>query len=239
MDRLTRRELKQDEFRENVEAVELFARKRWRQLTAGVVAVAVILGLVIELKSYSRRQEAAANVVLGAALKTFNGYVGTVAPGTLSPGDQSFATAQAKYQKALGEFLNVIAKYPHTEAAAYAQIHAAICDAELGKDNEAIKVLQQPAQSSNPEIRALARFALANEYAKSGQTASAEKIYQDLSQHPTLSVPRATALMAMAQMYSTRQPARARQIYTQLQKEYASDQTLAGAIKEQLASLPN
>jgi tetratricopeptide (TPR) repeat protein len=239
LDRLTRHELKQDQFRDNVERIEHFARKNWRQLTAGAAAVAVILGLVMGLKTYSSRQEAAANVVLGAALKTFNAYVGTVQPGTLSPGDQTFPTAQAKYQKALGEFLAVVAKYPHTDAAAYARIHAAICDAQLGKDAEAIKILNPPAHSSNREIASLAQFALANEYAKTNKTADAEKIYQDLSQHPTLAVPRATALMAMAQMYSAQQPARARQIYAQLQKEYASDQTLADAIKQQLAALPN
>ena len=239
MDRLTRRELKQDEFREKMESLEQYARKHWRPLTLGGVVVVVAVGLVVGLKRYSARQEAAANVMLGAALKTFNAYVGTVAPGTLSPGDQSFATAQAKYQKALGEFQQVIAKYPRTDAADYARIHAAFCEAQLGKDAEAIQLLEQAARNSHREIASLAKFALANEYAKTGKTAEAAKIYQELSQHPTLAVPRATALMAMAQMYSSQQPARARQIYAQLEKEYTGHPTVIAAIKQQLAALPN
>lgn len=239
MDRLTRRELKQDEFRDNIETLERFARKNWRALAGGGAVIAVIVGGVIGLKGYSSRQEAAANVTLGAAIKTFNAYVGAVAPGTLSSGELSFPTARAKYQKALSKFLAVAAKYPRTDAAAYARIHAAICEAQLGKDAAAMKLLESTARDSNREIASLARFALANEYAKAGETSNAQKIYQDLSQHPTLTVPRATALMATAQMYSSLQPDRARQIYAQLQREYASNPTLTDAIRQQLASLPN
>jgi hypothetical protein len=51
-------------------------------------------------------------------------------------------------------------------------------------------------------------------------------------------VPRATALLAMADAYRATQPKRARAIYQQVQKEFGSDTTIADVLKQQLASLP-
>jgi len=51
-------------------------------------------------------------------------------------------------------------------------------------------------------------------------------------------VPKAAALFAMADAYRASQPARALQIYEQLQKDRNTDATLAQAIRQQIASLP-
>ena len=56
--------------------------------------------------------------------------------------------------------------------------------------------------------------------------------------HPTTMVPRATALLAMADVYRGSQPKRAREIYQQIQQEYGSDTVVADSLKQQLASLP-
>ena len=58
------------------------------------------------------------------------------------------------------------------------------------------------------EIAAMAKFALAGELAKSGKTPEAAKLYQDLVDHPTMTVPKASALLAMADAYRESQPAR-------------------------------
>ena len=74
----------------------------------------------------------------------------------------------------------------------------------------------------------MAKFALAGELAKSGKTPEAAKLYQELADHPTITVPKASALLALADAYRESQPAKSRQIYEQVEKEFASN-SLRGA----------
>ena len=83
----------------------------------------------------------------------------------------------------------------------------------------------------------MAKFALAGELAKSGKTPEAAKLYQELADHPTMTVPKASALLAMADAYRESQPAKARQIYEQVEKEFASNPAVAQAVKQQIATL--
>jgi len=73
---------------------------------------------------------------------------------------------------------------------------------------------------------------------KTGKLAEAAKIDQELADHPTLSVPKAAALLALGDAYRESQPARARQIYEQVEKQFGSNASLAEAVKQQIASLP-
>lgn len=241
MDRLTRRQLKQDEFRETFDRFEDYFKQHYQDIITVVLLAAAVVGLAAGLRYYVDRQDAAANADLGAALKTFRAYVGAAAPGSLGPDTESYPTAQAKYKKALEEF-NAIAQkyrmYPRPKAVAIARYHAGICQALLGDQAAAIKTLQEVGLDRDQEVAALARFALADDLAKAGKLPEAVKLYQELADHPTLSVPRATALLAMADAYRASQPARARQIYQQVDKEFGSDTTVAETLKQQMASLP-
>ena len=241
MDRLTRRELKQDEFREAFERVEDFVKSRYQDiLTVGILVIAV-LGLAVGLKYYVNRQEVEANADLGAALQTFDAYVGPASPGTLGAAAQTFPSAMDKYKKALEQFNAIVQKYrmyPRPKAVAIALYHAGVCQALMGDQAAAIKTLQEASREGDREIAPLAQLALASEFAKSGKLQDAVKLYDQLADHPTLSVPRATALLGLADAYRASQPARARQIYAQVEKEFGSDPTVAEAIKQQMAGLP-
>ncbi len=241
MDPRTRRELKHDEFKDSLEHLEDYFKQHGKEVVSIAVIVIVVVGAAAGLRYYLDKQESSANVELGEALKTFRAYVGTPPPGTTSPSMLSFPTAQEKYRKALGQFLALVANYrmyPQPKAVAIARYHAGICQALLGDHAGAIKTLDEAGHDRDREIAALAQIALADEYVKTGKTAEAVKLYQALADHPTLTVPRATALMALADTFRATQPARARQIYEQVQKEFGSDQTIANALKDQIASLP-
>ena len=73
--------------------------------------------------------------------------------------------------------------------------------------------------------------------AKSGKTPEAAKLYQELADHPTMTVPKASALLALADAYRESQPAQARQIYERVEKEFASNATVTQAVKQDIASL--
>jgi len=238
---ITRRQLKEDQLKTTLEEFEDFAKNRYKEiLTVTGIAVAVV-GLAIGLKMYVDRQEAAANLALAEALETFGAYVGPVSLGTLPPGMSSFPTAQEKYKKALAQFLDVVEKYsgiPQPKAVGFARYHIGLCQAELGNHDAAMKTLQEAATNSDSNIASLARFALAGELVKGGKLEEGVKGYQELADHPTPTVPESIARLAMADAYRASQPAKARQIYEELEKRFASDASLAQSLKDQIASLP-
>ncbi len=238
MARLTRRQLKEDELRSTFEEFEQFARQHSGEIIATVGILIVVVGLTAGLKLYADRQEDEANAQLGSALKTFGAYVGAAAPATLGPEEQTFPTAKEKYKKALEQFAEITRRFPRQKAAGIAHYHMGVCQAELGDQAAAIKTLQEAARNSDRNIASLAQFALAGEMARSGKLPEAVKLYQDLADRPTSTVPRATALMALADAYRPTQPAQARQIYERLEKEFSSDVALAATLKQQISSLP-
>jgi TolA-binding protein len=238
VDRYTRHQLKHDDFQEKMEVLQVFAEEHLRQIIMIGVAVIVVAGTVWWIKNYYANREAAANTQLQTAITTFHAYVGSSQDSNQMGAGESYPTAEAKYQKALTEFSEVVRNYPRTKAGAYALIQMGICQSQLGNETASIKTLQGTAKNSDKEIASQAQFALAGVLAKTGKTEEAGKIYQDLADHPTTMVPRATALLAMADAYRATQPKRAREIYQQVQKEFGSDTLVADVLKQQLASLP-
>ena len=238
MDRFTRHQLKQDDFQEKIEALQVFAEEHLKQIIMISVAVIVVGGAVWWIRNYKARQEAVANAELQTAITTFHAYVGSSQQSSMMGAGETYPTSSAKYQKALTEFSEVVKNYPHTKAAGYALIQMGVCQSQLGQETTAIKTLQDASKNSNKEIASQAQFALAGVLAKTGKTSEAAKIYQKLADHPTTVVPRATALLAMADSYRSTQPKRAREIYQQVQKEFGSDTVVAEALKQQLATLP-
>ena len=238
MDRYTRHQLKHDDFQEKMEALQVFAEEHLKQIILITAAVIVVAGAAWWIKGYYAHQEAAANTELQTAITTFHAYVGSSQQGALMGVGESYPTADAKYQKALTQFSNVVKNYPRTKAAGYALIQMGICQSQLGNDTAALKTLQQSAKNSDQGIASQARFALAGVLAKTGKPDEAAKIYQGLANQPTTMVPRATALLALADVYRAKQPKRAREIYQQVEKEFGSDTVIAESVKQQLATLP-
>ncbi|HEV2350250.1 MAG TPA: hypothetical protein VG028_10445 [Terriglobia bacterium] len=241
MARLTRHELKDDKFKTAFEEYEHFAKQHYREIAMAVGIALVIVGLVFGLRYLMDREEAAANAQLGEALETFHAYVGAPAPGSPGP---TFSTATEKYTKALGEFSAMsevkgwATVLPTQRAVRIARYHVGLCQAELGDEAGAIKTLTEAADDRDVEIASLARFALAEQLVQTGKIPDATKLYQNLEDHPTTAVPKATAELARADALRTTQPAQARIIYQNMQREYASDATLAESVRQQIASLP-
>jgi tetratricopeptide (TPR) repeat protein len=189
---------------------------------------------------YTDRQTASANADLGEALATFRAYVGQGTPGQNMPAGATYATAQEKYRKALQQFNAIVDKYkipPRPNAVEIALYEAGVCQSLLGDQKGAIQTLTAAGEAHDSDIAAMAKFALAGELAKSGNTAEAVKIYQGLADHPTLTVPKASALLAMADAYRGSQPTQARQIYERVQKEFALNSTVADAVRQDIATL--
>jgi len=241
MDRLTRHELKQDEFRETLDQIEEYLKVHLKEILTVASLLILGVGLAGGLKYYLDRQEASANVELASALKTFQSYVGAANPETLGGESETFLTAADKYRKARDQFNAIVLKYrmfPRPKAVSIARYHVGICEGLLGNSTAAIKTLQEASRDGNRDIAALAQFALAGEFIKAGKKQEAEAIYQHLADHPSLAVPRASALLAMADSLKASQPAQARKLYEQIQKEAGSDPSIAGILRQEMAGLP-
>jgi tetratricopeptide (TPR) repeat protein len=241
MDRLTRHELKQDEFRESLDQLEEYLKAHLREILTAVILVVVVVGSAAGLQYYLGQEEANANLDLAAALRTFQAYVGTVTPGSTPPDTETYATSADKYKAALEKFNAIMLKYrmfPRPKAVGIALYHVGICQSLLGNSTGAINTLQEASHDRDREIATLAQFALASEFLKIGKKPEATKIYETLADHPSLAVPRASALLAMADALKDSQPARARQLYDQIQKEFGSDPSVAQALRQQMAEIP-
>jgi tetratricopeptide (TPR) repeat protein len=157
-------------------------------------------------------------------------------------GSEIFLNSADKYAKAREQFNAIVLKYrmfPRPKAVGIARYHVGVCDALLGDSGAAIGTLREASRDRDQEIASLAQLALAGELLKTGKQPEAVKMYQNLVDRPTLTVPRATALLALAAALKDSQPARARELYDQVQKEFGSDPSITAAIREQMAELPN
>jgi tetratricopeptide (TPR) repeat protein len=240
VDRETRQQLKHDEFRDTLVSFEEYFRNHSTEVLGIAIIVVLVGGLAFGLKLYRDRQEAAANADLGEALSTFRAYVGQPTPGQNEPGGATYATAQEKYKKALGQFTAILGKYkmpPQPEAVAIARYQAGVCQSLLGDHTAAVQTLTEASQAHETDVAAMAKFALAGELASSGKTQEAARLYQELAAKPTTTVPKASALLALADTYRTTQPAQARQIYERVEKEFASNSAVTQAVKQDIASL--
>jgi tetratricopeptide (TPR) repeat protein len=240
VDRETRHQLKHDEFKDSLVVVEEFLKNHVKEVLNVTLIAVVVLGLGGGLKYYSDQQESNANADLGEALSTFRATVGQPTPGDNSPEGTTYPTAQEKYKTALQQFDAILDKYkmpPRPKAVEIARYQAGVCQSLLGDHNGAIQTLNAASESGDAGIASLAKFALAGEMASSGKSSDAIKIYQELADHPSLTVPKASSLLAMADAYRESNPAEARKIYDRVQKDYGSNTSVAQAVKQDIASL--
>ena len=82
------------------------------------------------------------------------------------------------------------------------------------------KDFQALAQGRDKNLASLAKLGLAGIYEITNRTSEAEKIYKELEENPTETVPKATALIARADLYKQTAPQQASSLYQQVVKEY-------------------
>lgn len=239
MARIQRRELKKDEFIDTFDAALLYVEEHSRSLLALVLAVILGGGSVGGFYWYAQRQEDRASAALGAALMTFEAPVQAGLPPL--PGDapqRTFASEGDKYEAAEKEFAAVRAHFPGTRAALLAKHYQALCQFRLGQSDAAVTALDELRRAADDNVAALAGLHLAGFYEKLGRPGEAEKLYRQLAAHPTTTVPRPLALLALANLQAQANPAEARQLYQEVQGEFP-DSAIAAEVTRRLELLPS
>ena len=98
--------------------------------------------------------------------------------------------------------------------------------------------MQEAANSSNSDLSALGKFALAALYREENKGPQAVDLYKKLIEKPTLVVSKATAQLELAGYYETQgKPDEAKKIYDQVQKENPATEAASVAQRRSSAAL--
>jgi len=219
----TRHQLKQDRFSMvTLEAAEKTAHwtvEHRAKLIAAVIAVVVVGAIAFGGWYYVNSQDEKASAELSTAVRTFETPV-RLAGVPAQPGFESFASSQERATAARKQFQQIVDKYPRTHTADMARYFVGLASAQLGDNATAERSLQEAASSSNADLAALGKFALASVYRVENKDTQAADLYKQLIDKPTVVVSKATAKLELAGFYESRQkPDDAKKIYDQVEKE--------------------
>jgi tetratricopeptide (TPR) repeat protein len=215
----TRHQLKQDSFTTSTAETITWAVAHRSKLIAVGIVLAVILAALGGGWAYVNYRDQQATAELALAIQKYNEPIrpaGTPA----TPDVPSFGSTQERDKTANAEFERIANKYSFTQSAQVARYFAGVTARDLGDNATAEKDFQQVAASRHPEIGSLAKLALAAVYHDTNRNPQAIDLYKQLIDHPTASVGKNTAQLALASLYeSMDQPNEARHIYEQMQKD--------------------
>jgi predicted negative regulator of RcsB-dependent stress response len=230
---ISRKELKTDEVRQTI-AHGAEAVLSHQQLSLYVVIAAAVIALgIFGWRTYSQHQTVKAFAEFDGAMKVFQAPIG--AP--QAPGELTYSDETKKFTEANQKFTDVASKYPRTRAGELSSYHSALSLEKLGKNDDAKKKLQALAGGRDADVAAMAQFELAGLDDRTGQGDEAVKLYQQLIAKPTVLVPKAVAMFALADHYSAKNPSAAADLYKQIKSEYP-DTPMAEQADQALALLP-
>lgn len=219
MQSYTRHQLKQDKFATFVsKEVQLASQNR----RAIITAIAVIAAILIAVTSYfviQNSRDDKASVALGSAMRTYNAPVlpaGAAAP----PDTKTFGSSKERSEAAVKEFSQVASDYSSTRNGKFARYMAGIAAVEAGDTKTGEQNLTEVASVRDRDLSSLAKFALASLYRNSNRDADVIRLYKELVDADSATVPKTTAEFELASFYEAKQqPAEAARIYQQIQKD--------------------
>lgn len=231
-----RHQLKQDQFAAKTQETLDWASAHQNALTYVTIALVIIGALGIGGFYYQQNREQAASALLSQGLDEYNTPllpVGT--PPT--PGEPFFTSASDRAKAASNTFIEVSQKYTHTDAGTLAKYFLGLASEDLNDNAKAEQYLKNVAGSGNKDIAALSKQALAALYHEEGKDSDAANLYKELIAKPTNTVSKATAQMALAQLYETKDPAEARKIYADIAKDKDNGEQVINIANTRMAAL--
>jgi predicted negative regulator of RcsB-dependent stress response len=220
---ITRKELKKDEIRETfahgAEAIASHQRQIWMY---GGVALLVVLA-VLGWRFYTQKQTAKASSALADAMKIYQARIRTEAA-PAQPDEVTYLDEKNKFGDAEKKFMEVANRYPRTRPGQLARYYAALSLERLTRYDDAENDLKSLESSRDESISALARFKLAQVYDEAGKGPQAVQLYKELADKPSLFVPKPVVLLALADHYSSSDPAQASKLYNQVKSEFPDTQ---------------
>ncbi len=214
MDRITRKELKQDRFAQEVgHTVEFLGEHRAQAIRIGAVALAVIL-LLVGFFAWRRYQARARQAALASAVEIHTAPIGDNPYGV-----RSFPTEADRRKEAVKAFADVASRYPGTDEGVMAQYYLGSIAADSGDLSQAETQFRLASEEGRGNYSSLATLSLAQVYAAEGKTAEAEKILRGLMQKPTDFVSKEQAQLALGNVLAKSKPDESRKLLESLRAE--------------------
>lgn len=215
MDRQLKKVVKNDEFKEQVWHGIDFVKGHTAEVKKyGVIALAVLV-VAGGIYFYINRQAAAREEALAQALRIDQGTVGA----NTQAANLHFDTQEQKDQASQKAFREIVAKYPGTQESAIALMNLGQAAVDKNDVAEGEKDFKSVVDSAPDAYSSQAALALAQLYDVEGKSAEAEKILDNLVKHPTITVSKDEAQLALAKVVAKTDPARAKKMLEDLQKD--------------------
>ena len=179
-----RHQLKEDRFSKATlhaaeQTVHWTVEHQSKLLIAGIV-VAVIALIGFGGWYYMNSQDEKASIELGSATRVLEQQV-RPAGVPAQPGYPSFASTQERATEARKQFQAIVDKYPHTRTADMARYFIGLTSSQVSDNAAAERNLQEVAKSSNKDLAALGKFALASVFRGQNKDAQAVDLYKQLT----------------------------------------------------------
>ncbi len=218
--RISRKNIKQDEFIEGAFDVWAWIEKHWRTVAAGVGAALALVLIVAVWSWWSGRRSEEVEKLLGEGLHLYSGQAG--AAGAAQGG--RYSEALPIFEKAAGLGKGI----PAGRVAAYYQGATLL---RLGRAREAIPVLEGVvASGADRALTDTARDTLAQAYASAGETDKAIAAYRKLSEESGAAFPPDVALLQLSRVYEQQGRAQeARQVLQEIVTKYPQGSAVADA----------
>lgn len=217
----TRRQLKQDRFASTATEAAHWTQEHQKSLIWGVGAVVVIVAIVAGVWTWLGRQTEQANMALGTAMRTFNTPIrpaGAPAPNT-PDAPPSFASLEERGKAAQKQFHDVAEKYGMVKPGKIARYMEGVSAMSAGDNATAEQLLKKAADGGDRNVEALAKMALGNLYLATGRNSDAVRTFKELVDHPTETVSKPAAQLALGDAYQKTDPEQAKAIWQQVQKD--------------------
>jgi tetratricopeptide (TPR) repeat protein len=223
-----RHQLKQDRLAATTAETITWASEHRRKIINIAAFAGIALIAVAGVFWFLRHREQQASAGLAAALEIYNA---PIRPEGMpeNPQVKSFASDQERAKASVEAFKPLVEKYSSSRSGQMARYFLGLSLQDLGNNAEAEKELKGAAGSRNSDVASMSKFALASLYRNTNRTTDAINSYKDLAEHPSVTVPKATAQLELASLYeSTQQKQEAAKLYEQIAKD--NPQSVAGQI---------
>lgn len=184
-----------------------------------IVAALVVALAVLGWNTYSSRQTAKASLALDDGLKIFQARIRTAGE-PADPTEVTYVDEKNKFTDADKKFREVAANFGRTKPGQMAQYYAALSEVQLKNYPDAEKNLSVVISGSDEILASLAKFQLAFVYEQENKGAQAADLLKQLTDKPTILVPKAESMLALADYYRKADPAQATKLYNQVKQEF-------------------
>ncbi|MEW5807500.1 MAG: tetratricopeptide repeat protein [Acidobacteriota bacterium] len=220
--RITRKQMKKDEFVSAVTRASMYVEGNWKPIAYGAGIVAIIAILAYLIVFYSGYRDERASEIFNKGLQKLHAPVNPGPDAKLPASALRFPTEEEKNREALKSFDTVVNSYGRSKSASIALYYSGLCHMNLGNYDEAISRLEKFIKKETGLLLIdLAKSSLARSYFLKKDFETSARIWKELTEDNQTLYPKADALLNLAKsMEFQGKVLEAKEIYRRIAMEF-------------------